>query len=358
MFTMSNLVYLDNNATTAPDPRIVNVVVQYLQDDWMNPSSAYATKIKSKIEQARENIADFFGCSAQSIIFTSGATEANNQVLKGAATLAVSAIEHDSVYNYPHKYKIPVTLSTGFDFASLESALKKGTDLVSCMLVNNETGHIMPIKEIYTTCQRYSAKLHVDATQALGKIAIPPYYDYLVFSGHKIHALKGIGCIIAKEPIQPMLIGGHQERGLRPGTENSLGILSLNEALTLGLFSPWNYKPLFEETITGLRQIKTGYTNVGTLEHTFNTISFGIQGKISEIVVAGLHRHNIAVSSGSACTTGATTHSRVILELTGNYQKAQEVVRISLSRATTTQEINKLMDALTLACKQENLATQ
>lgn len=346
------MIYLDNNATTPPGFDLKLLLEDYYSK-WHNPSSAYAGEIRNEIENFRNDLADFFTVEPHQVVFTSGATEGNNQVIRSFTGLhMVSAIEHDSVFNIlpASQVRIPVT-TTGLDFAALKQAISLKCSLASFMLVNNESGHILPIEEIYNYCQASNIPLHVDATQALGKTAIPPYFDYLTISGHKVHALKGIGILICKAPVKPLLIGGHQESGLRAGTENTLGILSLKKVFDRGFFLPdheSHYDQLWKFAETQFKQqLPTAILlQMGRLPFHKATFSFCLPGVTSEEVVTHLMQHNIAVSSGSACTNGYTTHSRVILALTGQYELAQGVVRCSFSRFTTTDDIAELVTTL------------
>ena len=254
------MIYLDHNATTPVAPEVLEAMMPFLTDNWGNPSSSYkfGSKLKGVVEVAREQVAALIGAYGGEVIFTSCATESNNAAIHAAlkATgkrhVVTSAVEHSSVLNYcraleKEGYRVtylPVDRDGLLKLADLESAITDDTAVVSLMWANNETGVLFPVKEIAEICRARGVLFHCDGVQAAGKIEIDVRkvpVDYLSLTGHKFHAPKGVGALYVrrKAPFSPLIYGGHQERGLRGGTECVPLIVGMGKAAELARME-WN----------------------------------------------------------------------------------------------------------------------
>src|SRR5215510_11697676 len=249
------MIYLDNNGTTQVLPEVIKAMMLYFTTEWGNPSSSYrfGSKLKTVIETAREQVADLLGAHPREVIFTSCGTESNNAAIHAALKaypgkrhIITSAVEHSSVLNYcialeKEGYRVtylPVDRDGLLKLVDLEHAITDETAIVSLMWANNETGVLFPVKEIAEVCHSRGVFYHCDAVQAAGKITIDVQkipIDYLSLTGHKFHAPKGIGALYVrrKTPISPYVYGGHQEHGLRGGTESVPLIVGMGKAAQL-----------------------------------------------------------------------------------------------------------------------------
>jgi len=368
-----SVIYLDNNATTAVLPQVVAAMGPYFSEYWGNPSSAYrfGASVKDAIELARNQVGQLIGANSTEVTFTSGATEANNTAIHAALATQVdkrhiitSSVEHSSVlglcqflerHNIQVTY-LPVNGSGQFDLGALESAIRPSTAVVSLMWANNETGVVFPVDAIAAICTRKGVRFHCDAVQAIGKLpinfqAVP--IDYLALSGHKIGAPKGIGAIVTRAgvPFEGLLIGGKQESGRRGGTESVPLIVALGTACAAICeqgFAKWQeialLRDYLEERI--FAAIPQAYRN-GAIENRLpNTSNFGVPGIDSDGIVAFMDGHDICVSSGAACLEESISPSHVVLAMSGNYQRANEALRVSLGLNTTKSEIDCFVDLL------------
>ncbi len=380
----SEMIYLDHNATTPLDPEVFEAMRPYFLERWGNPSSAYSfgAENKSALEAARAAVATLIGApSPRDILFTSGATEANNAALRAALRaspdrrhIITSAVEHSAVLapckdlERPDGYHVtylPVNGEGALSLPDLESALTKhggNTAVVSLMWANNETGVIFPISQIAALCRARGVPYHCDAVQAVGKLPsvdvrqIP--VDYLSLSAHKFHGPKGVGALYVRRgaPWTPLLHGGHQERGRRGGTENVPLIVGLGRAAELAHSRLPNYdrlvRPLRDALERDILSTVPGTRRNGHLtERLPNTTNLSFPGIESEALLLLLEQEGICASSGSACLADSDEPSHVITAMSGSVNNSS--LRMSLS---STQEefdvgsvvatINKAVTAL------------
>jgi cysteine desulfurase len=362
------LIYLDHNATTPVLPEVREAMMPYLGEEWGNPSSTYrfGSHLKSKIENAREQVANLIGCKTpREIIFTSGGTESNNAAIHAAIMcrpekrhIITSQVEHSSVLTYcrflekHHGYRVtylPVDREGLLSMADLEAALDDNTAVVSLMWANNETGVLFPVEDIAPLCRSRDVLYHCDAVQCAGKVSmnarsIP--FDYLSITGHKFGAPKGIGALYVDEkaPFTPFVHGGHQERERRGGTENVAFIVGLGIAADLA----FQKQSFYEQTVRRLRDaLEDGILN--TIPQTelnghktrrlSNTTNIRFQGIDNDATLTFLDQAGVCVSSGSACMESAITPSHVITAMLGSHDLANESLRFSLSAMNTAEEI-------------------
>ncbi|MBG0742164.1 MAG: cysteine desulfurase NifS [Cylindrospermopsis raciborskii KL1] len=367
---LKNCVYLDNNATTKVDPQVLEAMLPYLTDYYANPSSmhSFGGQLAKNVKIARENVAALLGSQESEIIFTSCGTEGDNAAIKAALLsqpdkrhIITSQVEHPAVLNvckqletqgYEVTY-LSVNSQGQIDLNELEASLTRNTALVTIMYANNETGTIFPIEEIGARVREYGAIFHVDAVQAVGKVPLnmkTSTIDMLTMSGHKIHAPKGIGALYVKRGVRfrPFLIGGHQERGRRAGTENVPGIIGLGKAAQLELLH-------LEEATKRERKLRDNLeqsllTKIpdcavnGDINHRLpNTSNIGFKYIEGEAILLLLNKHGICASSGSACTSGSLEPSHVLRAMGLPYTTLHGSIRFSLSRYTTQEEIDQVI---------------
>lgn len=367
-------VYLDNAATTRPCEPAVSAVFQCMVEDYGNPSSLHKLGLNAeqRVEEARKAAAAALVCDPQCITFTSGATECNNTSIFGAAEnygkrkkkIVVSAIEHPSVAE-PIKY---LEEKRGFEVVRIKpsrngeiseedfmSAVDEDTFLASCMLVNNETGSVQPVRKIFSGVKRSFPECitHCDAVQGFMKIPIRSadlFADIIVVSGHKVHAVKGVGAMFVKKGIRipPLLMGGGQERGKRSGTE-SVPLISGFGAAVRALMPTMSVAYENAEKITAYLLKKLAKLDYITVNSTAENRSpyitnFSVEGIRSEIMLHFLETQNVYVSSGSACSKGA--HSSVLTALGIPDRLADSAIRVSIGRTTTMGDIDALINAV------------
>lgn len=368
---MNNIIYLDNNATTAVSPDMQDVIKRYL-DIYANPSSLhfYGTRVSEDIQKAREKIARTINADPEEIIFTASGSEANNLCIKGYCEankekgnhIIVSSIEHPSVINTcKHLEKQGYTVTylkvdkEGFvSVYDLEKAIKEETALVSVMHVNNEIGSIQDIERISEICIKHSIVFHTDAVQSYLKLPIDVKrmnISLASFTGHKVHAPKGIGFIFKKKgiKIEKQIDGGSQEYNLRAGTENVPYIMGLAEAMQE--FSNTNLghvkslqRFLLDEllSIQGVRL--NGPDNTDRRICTNVNVSF--ENLEAEIILQKLSEKGICVSTGSACSSKSTKVSSVLLAISCPVEYVHGNIRISLSKYTTKNDLEYFVTTL------------
>lgn len=356
------MIYLDNNATAPVRPEVARLMA----DAWLrpgNPSSihGFGRQARNRIETARQDIARLIGAKAENIIFTSGGTEANNLALRGAParTVLVSAIEHESVARFAITPEaiIPV-LSTGvIDLAALDAMLAAApaSTLVSIMLVNNETGILQPVAEAAEIAHRHGALLHCDAVQALGKIPFDCTAlgaDLVSLSAHKFGGPQGIGALILRNglDITGQMLGGGQERGRRAGTENAAGIAGFALAAKMAV----DALPALTVELSALRdRLEQGVAAL-TPDAVFfgrdqarapNTSCFALPGVTASTQVMNLDLAGIAVSAGSACSSGKVTRSAVLAAMGIDDALAGAAIRVSLGWASNAADIDAFLAA-------------
>lgn len=373
---MTNLVYLDNNATTKVDERVFDAMLPYFKEEYANPSSMYnfAKKSSDAIKEARGVIKDFVNANNEKeILFTSCGSESANTAIRGVLNynknkkhIITTKVEHPCVLNLyktleKQGYKVDyigVNSNGELNLEELEAAINEDTALVSVMWANNETGVIYPIKKIseIIKSKNKETKFFVDAVQVAGKIPIDVQengIDLLGISGHKFHAPKGIGALYvnSKTMITPLIIGGHQERGKRAGTENTPYIVGLAKAAKLaqdGLqYEITEVKRLRDKLESNiLKRIYNARINTGIADRVPNTTNIGFEYIEGELILLHLSDLGICASSGSACTSGSLEPSHVLRAMNVPFTAIHGSIRWSLSRFTTEDEIDYVIEKL------------
>ncbi|MGZ8431669.1 MAG: cysteine desulfurase family protein [Candidatus Deferrimicrobiaceae bacterium] len=367
-------IYLDHNATTPVHPEVRKAVEPYLSEQFGNPSSIHwaGRDVRKGVEDARQEIASFFGCQPLEVVFTSSGTESDNLAIKGIAFckgnggkhIVTSQVEHPAVMNACRFLEkqgfrvtyVPVNRYGIVEPDSVRKALTPDTILVTVMYANNETGSIMPIPEIGAIAREAGAIMHTDAVQAAGKIPIDfgslPV-DMLTFSGHKVNALKGAGCLIIRKGIQIEAVthGGHQERGRRGGTENVVGIVAMGksfELLRAGMEEEVaeirRLRDIFENGL--FRRIPELVLNGHPAERLPNTVNISFRFVEGEAMLLNLDMMGIACSSGSACTSGSLEASPILLAMGADPTDAQGALRFSLGMGNTDADVEYAIDAI------------
>jgi len=358
-------VYLDNNATTPIDPAVLDALHEVFRDVYGNPSSIHreGQTARRRIEEARESVASLLGAAAREVIFTSGGTESNNTAIFGAARhhIVTTAIEHPSVLEpveelarRGHAVTIVPPLRNGVVPAeAVIAAIRPETRFVAMMLANNETGVVQPVAEVGRVCRERGIHLHCDAVQAAGKIDIDVSalgVDTLSLSAHKLHAPKGIGAMFVRGglALERYLFGGAQERRRRAGTEN------VPLAAAFGVAAELARDPAARPRIRALRDrfeaaiAPLGATiNGAGVERLPNTSSVTFHDADGEGIVIGLDLAGIAASTGAACSSGRIEPSHVLTAMGMTPEEARATIRVSLSRFTTEEEIERAVAVLT-----------
>ena len=354
-------IYLDYNATAPMRPEVRRHMIDAF-DVIGNPSSVHTEGRNSRrlVDQARESIAQALGCHADSIIFTSGGTEANNTLLQGMSftRCVVSAIEHDSILNtIPDAIYCPVTSNGIVDLEALDGLLSEipSPALVSIMLVNNETGVIQPLDQVISLCHSYGAFVHSDATQAIGRVWV--HFDRLgvdvmTVSGHKLGGPQGIGALLIREglPLDALMKGGNQEAHRRAGTENCAGIVGLAHAIVESIDDLEIVMPRLErwrdrleaevQNITKTAQI-FGYD----VPRVANTSCIMVPAISNHTQIMALDLSGIAVSSGAACSSGKVQTSHVLRAMGVDSRHAACTIRISFGWASREADVDGFLDA-------------
>jgi cysteine desulfurase len=350
------MIYLDNNATTQVKPPVVEAIAKLMLQAG-NASSVHAAgrDARAVVEAARRSVAALCNADPKGVIFTSGATEANNTVLKHFAgkRVLVSGIEHPSVLEAaPEAIRIPVLPSGVIDMDAYAKLLAQGAALVSVMLVNNETGVVQPLAEIAKMAKAAGAKIHTDAVQAAGRIPIDIQalgVDYLTLSAHKMGGPQGMGALvtIAGAPPVKMIYGGGQERRQRAGTENVAGIAGFGVAAQLALADMPYYRRLaalrdmIEARLSGITVFGKDSLRVA------NTTCFALAGVPADTQLMALDLAGVCVSSGSACSSGSVKPSHVLEAMGIAPALAGSALRVSLGWNTTAAEIETFIETYT-----------
>lgn len=367
-------IYLDNAATTRPCEPAVSAVFQNMVEDYGNPSSLHKIGLTAEqnVTEARKAVAAALVCDPQCVTFTSGATECNNTAIFGAAKnygkrkkkIVVSAVEHPSVAE-PIKYleekegfevvRIKPSRDGEIDAEDFIEAVDENTCLASCMLVNNETGAIQPVRKIFSRIKRDFPECitHCDAVQGFMKMPIKSaeiFADVIVVSGHKVHAVKGVGAMYIRKGIRiaPLLLGGGQEKNLRSGTESVPLIAGFGAAIralmpTVGVAHE-NAEKISAYLLKKLSKLDYVTVNSTAENSSPYIINFSVEGIRSEIMLHFLESRDIYVSSGSACAKGA--HSSVLTAMGVSDKLADSAIRVSICRTTTMGEMDVLVTAL------------
>ena len=371
-----NLVYLDNNATTMVAPEVVEAMLPYFTNEYGNPSSIYdlAHGANEAVKKSREAIADFLGAKdPKEIIFTSCGSESANMAIKGVLDvnrnkkhIITTRVEHPCVLNlYKDLEKkgyqvswIDVDFKGELNVGQLLKAITPDTALVSVMMANNETGTIYPVDKIAEAVkmQNPETKVFVDGVQAAGKIPInlkDTKIDLFGISGHKFHAPKGIGALYVKSGtmLSPLVVGGHQEKGKRAGTENVPYIVGMATAARLAKESLnkelTQVKALRDKLEKGiLSNVKNAVLNSKSSNRVPNTTNIGFQYVEGELILLHLNDEGICASSGSACTSGSLEPSHVLRAQGVPFTSLHGSIRFSLSRYTTEEEIDYTIEKM------------
>ncbi|MFA5985596.1 MAG: aminotransferase class V-fold PLP-dependent enzyme [Methylococcaceae bacterium] len=373
MTASNTIIYLDNNATTAAAPQCMAAISSVLQEDYGNPSSKHrlGETAKMKVIAARAQVAGLLGASPAEIVFTSSGTESIHQAILGALALCpekshiiTSAVEHPaqlSLFEYlqgqgKQVTYLPVDQHGQLNLADLEKAITSDTGLISLMWANNETGVLFPIAEAAKIAANNSILFHTDAVQVAGKIAIDLKQvpvDFLSLSGHKLHAIKGIGALFVRKGRKlPPVLFGHQERGRRGGTENVPGIIALGVAAELAA------EELNKHSATQVAALRDRLENEILLrfpwcsvngkeaERLAGTSSLCFDQVDADLLINKLDRLDICVSAGAACTSTGTVASHVLVAMGLSPERASATIRFSLSRYTKADEIDRVIEVL------------
>ncbi len=366
-------IYLDNNATTRVAPEVAAAMQPYLTELYGNPSSLHAFGQASQhaIEQAREQVARLVQAQPREIIFTSGGTESDNLAIFGTLAahptkkhIVTTAVEHPAILNTCERlekqgYKvtyIAVDRLGHLDLDAFAAALTPDTAIASVMHANNETGVLFPLEQIAELSASRGVALHVDAVQTAGKLPIDVRklpVNLLSISAHKLHGPKGIGALFVRKGtrLRSMTIGGHQERDIRPGTENLSGIVGFGEAAERAAAEP----PETRERVLALRnrlekgileRFEYAHMNGDPANRIYNTTNIGFESLEAEAILIALSEAGICASSGSACSSGSLEPSHVLKAMGIAERTAHGAIRFSLSRYTTQGEIDHTLDLL------------
>lgn len=358
---MREPVYLDYNATAPARPEVIAAVTEAMALPG-NPSSVHTAgrQARRAVEDARAQVARMVGTIAPNVVFTSGATEANNIALRGwdrPMRVLTSSVEHPSVIEALEAERIPVTSTGLLDLDALRALLEKPNDrqaLVSVMLVNNETGVIQPMAEIIALAREYDAVLHCDAVQAAGKLPLDfdeSGLDLLSLSGHKIGGPKGIGALVVnpKHHIRSLIHGGGQEKGRRSGTENVAGCVGFGVAAEIALEEieeQSRYKDLRDRLEAAVSKALPQVVVIGDGAERVGTVTcLALPGVGSETQVMAMDLAGIAISAGSACSSGKVKRSQVVSAMGYGDEIAGSSIRVSLGWATTEADIDRFVEA-------------
>lgn len=372
-----NVIYTDNNATTKVAEEVIEEMLPYFGEYYGNPSSmhTFGDQVGKKLKQARQRVADLIHADPEEIVFTSCGTESDNSAIFSALNanpdkkrIITSNVEHPAILNlfkYLRDKKgydavfVPVDEKGRLDLEMLYDSMTDDTAIVSLMWANNETGVIFPITEIAEKVTEKKILFHTDAVQAVGKVPIDvtaSYVDMLSLSGHKVHAPKGVGVLYVRKGIKfhPYVIGGHQEKGRRGGTENTVSIIGLGKACELAA----QHLPVVGTQVKELRdylqnQLLEKIPSVsvnGDLETRLpNTLSIGFDAVEGESILLMLDKEGICASSGSACTSGSLDPSHVLMAMKVPFKSAHGTIRFSLSHYNTKEEMDHIVKTMVSA---------
>ena len=368
-------IYFDYNATTPLDPQVRAAMQPFLEEVWGNPSSVHQVgrKARALLDDARDRAAAALRCKPSELIFTSGGTESANLALFGAARLlkpkgrhlVASAIEHHAVlqsFEYLSKkegFELTLLQVNGeglVDPEDLKRSIRPDTVLVSVMAANNEIGTVQPVAELGAICREHGVVFHTDAVQWFGKQPVADIHqfnaDLVSICAHKMHGPKGAGALFIRSPLQPepIIFGGGHENERRAGTENLAAIAGLAECVERFVHEPvFPGEKLHKLTARLARKVESisGVHLVGSRDRRLaNTLSFTVEDTDSITLLAGLDMEGICASSGSACSAGSLQPSHVIQALGWAAPMADSLVRFSLGRENTEEEVQRVEEAL------------
>ncbi len=368
-------VYLDHAATTPVDPEVAEAMARVLRETHGNPSSIYAEgrAARAAVDRARDEVAAAINADPSEIVFTSGGTEADNLALRGGLTarreerdgLVTSAIEHHAVIDTARDLELHAHVRVDIvgvdrygvvDPEAIRDAIDERTSLVSVMHANNEIGTVEPIAEIGAICREEGVTFHSDAVQTVGALELDVRripVDLLSINAHKFYGPKGVGALYVRRGtrIATMQTGGGQEKGRRTGTENVAGIVGLGVAMRIARERRATESPrqtaLRDRLIAGVRaRVPDAVLNGHPTHRLPNNSSFCIPGTEGESLIVALDLDGFAVSSGSACTSGETEPSQVLLALGLDRELAKGSLRVTVGRSTTEEHVDRFVDAL------------
>ncbi|MBR2963376.1 MAG: cysteine desulfurase NifS [Lentisphaeria bacterium] len=368
------VIYLDNNATTRTAPEAVAAMLPYFSEYYGNASSIhkFGGRLAKVVEEGRAKVAGFLGADPSEIIFTSCGTEGDNAAILSALDvcpkrrrkIVISTVEHPAILNLGKDLerrgytvvKIPVDSLGRLDMDRAREMIDEETAVVSVMWANNETGNLYPVEALAELAHRAGALFHTDAVQAAGKIPFKlrdMNIDMLSVSGHKFHAPKGIGALYVRRGVRfrPFIVGGHQERGRRAGTENVPYIVGMGVAAELAMANfetENNYvrklrDDLHNRLIAAIPSVRVN----GDVEHRLpNTTNLSFEYIEGESILMHMDIHGICASSGSACTTGSLEPSHVMRAMGVPYTAAHGAIRFSFSRYNTQEDVDTVVEVL------------
>ena len=366
-------VYLDNNATSPMDPKVLESMRPFFLNQFGNASSIHALgqDARSAVEIARSEVAKLLGARPREVVFTSGGTEADNSAILGVtrcfrdkpAHIVTSSLEHPAVLktcDVLRGWGIDVTFLPGspdglVSVEQVESALRNETVLISIMCINNEVGTIQPIEQIGQLAKRHGVLFHTDAVQAVGKIDVDVRQlgvDLLALSGHKFHGPKGVGVLFIRDSVNlaPFLLGGSHERQRRAGTENVPGIVGLGEAchLARNRLGEMSRVGLLRDRLEKglLEQVKGAKVNGNTDQRCPHTTNISFSGVEGEALLIALDFKGISVSTGAACASGSLEPSHVLQSMKMSEDRIKGAIRFSLSRMTKHEEIDYALQVI------------
>lgn len=373
-------IYLDNNATTRTDPRVVEAMLPYFTEIYGNAASAahsYGWRAEEAVEKARISVAKLIGADPREIVFTSGATESDNLALRGIAEsykqrknhIITTTIEHKAILDTAHKLEqqgytvtyIPVDKMGRVDINQIVDTIRPETVLISIIMANNEIGTIQDIGEIGKICRERGVHFHTDATQAAGKLAIDVQsmnIDLLSYSAHKMHGPKGIGALYIRKKsprilLAPQITGGGQETGMRSGTLNTPGIVGFGAAADISFDSMGSeierLTILRDRFIEKLLAIEGASLNGHPALRLCNNINVTFKDAEADAIMANCHE--LAFSTSSACSSSSIAMSYVLKAIGLTDREASCTIRLGISRFTTEQEIDYAVSRITEAVK-------
>ena len=365
-------VYLDHNATTPLDPRVLDAMLPFLRDDYGNPSSLhwFGQRARGAVEEARGRVAELLGADPAEIVFTSGGSESDNAALRGATARAkpprsgivCTAIEHHAVLNTAKALRdegrpvaiVRVGEGGAVDLEELAASVSETTALVSVMLANNETGILQPVAEAARLAHARGALVHCDAVQGAGKVVVDVRtlgVDLLTLSAHKVYGPKGVGCLYVRRgtPLAAFVRGGGQERNRRAGTENVAGVVGFGAAAALARES----LPADAARVAARRDrlearllAIPGARRNGEGPRVPNTTNVSFEGVEAEGLMIALDLEGIAVSTGAACAAGGVEPSHVLRAMGLPPERVESSLRLSLGRATTEPDVDHAADVV------------
>ncbi|MBU0617871.1 MAG: aminotransferase class V-fold PLP-dependent enzyme [Planctomycetes bacterium] len=373
---MGDCIYLDNNATTRPLDAVVEAMLPSLRAEYANPSSVhrFGQSVRHRVERAREQVAELIGADPKEIIFTSGGTESINLAIRGSLAaiparrhLITSTVEHAAVHSLVAQlaregYRVDaigVDRAGRLNLAELADKVTEDTALISVMHANNETGVLFDVERVCEIAARHGVCVHLDAVQSAGKLPIDvrqlPVH-LLSLAAHKLHGPKGVGALYVRKRIRlmPLLVGGHQERSLWPGTENVPAIVGFGvaaeEAARLSSAKLDSIRHLRDDLEARVRtEIPIAHVIAAGAQRLCNTSNIGFEQMQSEAILILLSEQGICASAGAACNSGSFQPSHVLRAMGINRRVAHGAIRFSLSRFTTPAEIDRTVAVLSAA---------